>query len=447
VTSLRAAETCWPLAGTAGYAKVPPGWREDLAAWLRAMLDHDVVAPWFPRTLDRQRGGFRSDFDGRWRASGPEERMLEFQARQTRTVARLGQAIPDERDWRDYTEHGRRYLGDVMRDSADGGWFWLLDPADQPLANGTKHAHSTAYVIGAYVEAYRLTGDVTALEAAQAAFEWLDAALHDNEHGGYHGWATREGRPILTRAEAGDWPRDDEPLGHRIGLKDANVHTDLLESLRLLYIERPSPAVAARLSELYEIIDRHFMADDGVMHYLLNRDLSPVATAAHPGYAFQCTERLPAAAPLIGRSANEALATGRRAVDRALRTGWDSRRDGLLEKLDPPSERRRAWWVQTEAMLALVLLEVNLGEGTYRGWLDQLRALVEREFLDHRLGGWHETPVSDWSIRERLLPRRRPKAHRWKDASHETDMALSAIRMLRGLDAHEPIAKAAPGSA
>src|SRR5690349_6487833 len=81
-------------------------WRSNHAAALREGLTRHAIQPWFPRSIDRMDGGFLSGFDSHWRAQGAQDRLLEFQARQTRTAARLGMALPSESQWRDVVAHG-----------------------------------------------------------------------------------------------------------------------------------------------------------------------------------------------------------------------------------------------------------------------------------------------------------------------------------------------------
>jgi hypothetical protein len=58
--------------------------------------------------------------------------------------------------------------------------------------------------------------------------------------------------------------------------------------------------------------------------------------------------------------------------------------------------------------------------------------------FDSRNGGMLRQPLRESTFRQRL---RSPaqKADQWKDASHETDMCLRGIRMLRGIPAKGPI--------
>jgi mannobiose 2-epimerase len=362
--------------------------------------------------------------------------MLEFQARQTRTAARLGLCYPDDDRWPEIALHGLAYLRDSMWDREFGGWYWMLDGTGVPVADSTKHAHSTAYVITAGVDTYRLTGDTTALALAAEAFEWLEAHLHDHAKGGYFGWATREGVPILDQ-------RDGEPLGHAPGLKDANVHSDLLEAFTVLQEVAPSAAVGNRLAEVYDVLVGRFANRYGSVHYLLYPDLTPVPGVELYGYPFQTAFRLPSAAHVLGTDVTMAKAVARRLVDHATQRSWDAARGGFIEggPAAPPDVvggtslliTRRPWWVQTEALKALLL--VGLTSDPTAGYIASFERglnFVNAELVDGLFSGWLPVARSDLGQGARL-GRGVRKGDVWKDASHEADLYMNAIRMLRGI--------------
>jgi mannobiose 2-epimerase len=94
-----------------------------------------LLDAWFPRVVDRDNGGFSCDFDYRWRPSGPNDKMLEFQARTLRFVARAAQFDPDLVP---HAKHGFEFLCGSMWDSEFGGWYRMVDAWGKPLQNSVN---------------------------------------------------------------------------------------------------------------------------------------------------------------------------------------------------------------------------------------------------------------------------------------------------------------------
>ncbi len=217
------------------------------------ILQRHVLDAWFPRCMDLTHGGFLCDFDRAWVSCGPHQKLLEFQARQTMTAADACRRYPGEQRFHDASVHGLRYLLEVMWDGAHGGWFHRLERAGQPLEAHTKHAHGAAYAIQACVAVHEATGHPAALPLAQRGFDWLDRCARDRDHGGYFGFLQRNGSVIRTSSEC-PWTSETDTIGTEIGLKDANVHSDLLEALVHLYRAWPEPRVGERLAEVLDIV-------------------------------------------------------------------------------------------------------------------------------------------------------------------------------------------------
>src|SRR2546425_5055006 len=151
-----------------------PGPRRLDSRATRALADEletalrELLEAWYPRCVDQEHGGFLCDFDHRWRPSGDQLKMLEFQARTTRAAARVA-AVPGFEFYREMATHGWEYLRDVMWDRESGGWFRMLDRAGNPLEGRSKHAHGSAYAIGACAAHYALTSEPEALDLAKSA--------------------------------------------------------------------------------------------------------------------------------------------------------------------------------------------------------------------------------------------------------------------------------------
>jgi mannobiose 2-epimerase len=224
------------------------------------------MAVWFPRSVDWEHGGFLCDFNRRWRPSGAQLKMLEYQARQTMASAQAALHFSDLPALREAAVHGFRYLKEKMWDHSHGGWYRMLDRTGQPLEEATKHGHGSAYAISACVACYELTGDPECLELAKSAFTWLEEHAHDEKHGGYFVFYRQDGTPILSQ-DAGPVPRETrDPIGTPIGFKDANTTSDLLDSFSELYRVWPDALLRTRLEEMLHIMRDRLVVPPGLMH-------------------------------------------------------------------------------------------------------------------------------------------------------------------------------------
>jgi mannobiose 2-epimerase len=411
--------------------------RERMAAEMEAALQRHVVDVWFPRCVDTAAGGFLSSFDRRWRAERQQQRLLEFQARQTRVAAALAQAYPEQSHWADYASTGFTYLRDVMWDHTHGGWFCRVARDGTPLADATKHAHSSAYAVQACVTVFQATGDAEALDLAADAVEWWVQHAQDDIWGGLHQWLRRDGAVLRRQLDGPASGAARDPLGQAVGLKDINVLGDWIEALMDLRAADSCRADGRLLEELLRIYVEKATTVEGEMHYAFSRDWTPVPGPERMGYSFQAVHRMlrsDVAPAWRDRLRVRARALIRHAVERASvrGAGFAHVREHDDAAGDAALVDRRVWWVQFEALRALACVARDDGSVVSA---DALRAhwrFIRRRMLDHISGGVFDTCPADvrpWERRARRAAT--SKGHEWKDASHETCALLTTIDILR----------------
>src|SRR4051794_20544558 len=191
----------WPASALAQASRAEEAGR--LRTRLEGLLRDELTRCWYPRAVDRDRGGFHQEFARDWTARTDANRFLVYQSRMTWTAAAYARHSKEHRDeYLTYVRHGVDYLDRVMRDGTSGGFHWILSPGGEvePRLGAEKHVYGTAFVLYAASLAREVTGDERALKVARYAFEWLEAHAHDAEHGGYFEALTRAGKPILS------WP-------------------------------------------------------------------------------------------------------------------------------------------------------------------------------------------------------------------------------------------------
>jgi mannobiose 2-epimerase len=405
-----------------------------------------VADAWFPRGLDTEYGGFLCDFDRRWRSIGPHDKQLEFQARQTLLAAELLRRYPTAGHLRAAVDHGLGFLRDVLWDREHGGWFHRLARDGRPLAEGTKHVHGLAYGIRACVAVYEATGEAGALQLARTAFAWLDRSGHDARHGGYFGMLRRDGAAVHSEAES-PLPGPTDALGNHLGLKDANVHTDVLQALAALHGVDGDPSVRARLIEVAEVIVDRLTMPSGALAFYTQADWTPVPYPVRLGYSFQAASRLLASRAVIGAH-RDSVGVARRLMGFAIEFGLDHQQGGFytaLPAVHPFSVegsdlvvRGKVWWVQLEALRALLALAAAV-EGPYLRHFARQWRYVRHNLLDDEYGGFYPAGLDTLPRSWRALgPRFAPvaltrKGSPWQDGSHQGCALLYCIDALPGV--------------
>lgn len=402
----------------------------ELQPQLSNALDQ-LVDVWFPRVVDYEHGGYLCDFDHRWRGLGPDNKLLEYQARTLRFAARVAHRYPDLQS---AAELGFRFLADIMWDTDHGGWYRMVDRRGTPLEGSVKHAHGMAYAVSACICYYKLTGSDESLQLAQRGFDWLEKHAHDSEYGGYYSYFRRDGALISSSAASGNARPPLDPLGNPVGFKESNTTVDLLETFTEFYAVAPSVEVLNRLEELLRIVLDHVIAEPGATHLAFSPSWQPVPHLNEYAHSLQTARTLiEASASFPGGALEDAArAAGKNIVDNMLRVAWDHSRGGFNQagwafgpcQIEGVSVyvREKVFWCQAEGMRALSLLARILPEQGYEDWEKRLWQYIDKYVVDRRRGGWNQkgsdSPGYD---------RRAAKASVWKDPGHEGSALLVAL--------------------
>jgi mannobiose 2-epimerase len=409
--------------------------RQQLRGELETQAD-ELLTVWFPRCIDREYGGFLCDFDHRWRPSGGQPKMLEYQARQTKVAARGALFRPDSATLRAAASHGFRYLRDRMWDSRHGGWYRMLDRKGAPLEGRTKHGHGSSYAIAACVACHALTGETECLELAQQGFAWLEKHAHDDRNGGYFVFYHEDGTPILSREKSPTPDREYDAIGTPFGFKDLNTTSDLLDCFSDLYRIWPDALVRERLQETLAIASARFYVRPGLMHQYMHPDWAPLPEIARYGQILHSVDHLLAASDALGEGPEaKTRQVARSIVDTMLRFAWDERKGGF--SFAGPSFgpahlediilyfRGKYWWVQTAGLKALLSVARLFPDGPYGEYFVRQWNYVKDYVIDSRHGGWMRAGLDT-----NPDARKQPKASQWKDASHEVEALLDSLEVL-----------------
>lgn len=401
----------------------------ELARQIEAHLRQQILAPVFPRVVDRRPngGGFFQEFDRQWRQGLDRGRTIVFQGRMTWTAGRVAADRADLRErFAEYARHGARFLMQVMWDlEGGGGFWWRVDPDFRADPTVGKMTYGQAFGLYALAAAYAGTRDAPVLERAKEAYRWLETYARDRTHGGYFEVLERDGRrrgtPGERTAADGGWP---------VGLKTSNTSLHVLEAYSELCAVWPDEQLRADLRSLVELFRDKMILETGHLGADFFDDWRVENPYVSWGHDVEAAHLLLVAAEQVGLGNDAVLAAKcRRMVDLALENGWDPRLGGLYENRE--GLRRgvavgpKEWWPQGEMLLALAVMHQRYGSETPK-YLDALRLqwrALTRQFTDPQYPGRIGSISADGRVDYRKL-------HEWKAIYHDVRCLMRASDIL-----------------
>jgi mannobiose 2-epimerase len=313
---------------------------------------------------------------------------------------------------------GVDFLGNVMWDTKNGGFFWGLDDKGQVIPEFTdaKELYGIGFCIYGAAAAYQATGDPKALALAKDGFLWADKHAHDSSNGGYFEWLSRDGTPVIPVVPSGQVALN--PIGP-INYKSMNTHIHLLEAFTQLYEVWRDPTLRERLEELLAIVRDKVCIEPGVMNLYFTNSWQPIPDHDSYGHDVETAYLMLETDEALHHKANEKTERmAKMLVDHALAYGWDEKYGGFFREgttFGKPEDTFKEWWIQAEGLNALLLMHERYGKqnGLYfQRFLEQW-AFIQKHTIDSQFRGLYNLTKADGT------PITQDKGSIWKAAYHD----------------------------
>ena len=391
-----------------------------------ATLRGNIVGFWHPRCLDHVHGGYRVGFGPQGEPAGETSKPLVVQARMLWLFARLASEDGYDRvDMLDAAALGYRFLRDKMLDPRHGGFYWEVDESGGHVICGEKHVYGQAFALYALSQYAMASGRTDALQDARRLVELLEERAHDSLHAGY------------LESFGRDWsevPRGQPGCMGPGGLKRMNTHLHLLEAMTTYYRASGCSVARERMLELVSILTNAVVRKGAVactdQH---ERDwqprLPPDAQRVSYGHDLESVWLIMDACEAAGVSHSPLHELFRGLCTHALRYGFDRRHGGFY--LDgppgrPARRRQKVWWVQAEALVALLRMWRLTNDVTFLSAFEKTWAYLEAFQIDWQHGEWHATVAPDGTVHGN-------KGYRWKAGYHSGRSMLECLVVLRAV--------------
>ena len=359
------------------------------AAFLRSHIAQ-TMAFYHPHAIDPA-GGFFHYFKDDGTIYNRSHRHL---VSSTRFVFNYAMAAVefDNSEYLDAARHGLRYLREVHRDAASGGYVWTI--RDGQPEDRTNHAYGVAFVLLAYA---------TALKAGiREAAPWLEET-----------WELLEKR--YWDAEAGLYRDQADAAWHFSDYRGQNANMHMCEAMLAAYQASDDVRYLDRALALAEHMTRRQAAlSNGLVwehydvHWKIDWDFNKDDPknlfrpwGFQPGHQTEWAKLLLIMEALLlerGREESWLLPTARHLFDVALERAWDREYGGICYGFAPDGsvcDDDKYFWVQAESLAAAALLQARTGLDVYADWYEKIWRYSWQHFVDHRYGAWYRILTRD----------------------------------------------------
>ena len=221
-----------------------------------------------------------------------------------------------------------------------------------------------------------------------------------------------------------------------INTKTYNSHLHILEALAQLFRETSDPLVAKRLDELISInmnTVKHPEYPCNIDGWYPNWKMieSERNLRASYGHDVECAWLVLDAVDALGDkfSDRESVESWAKTItDFAIKYGFDENHGGFYSSGEPAEDsddRRKIWWVQSEALVAMLTLHKLTGESRYRDIFGKCYTFTMKNHIAPA-GGWWDTLEVDGSVGEK-----KTRTSMWQGAYHNGRALLMCAKLLK----------------
>lgn len=381
------------------------------AALLRRELAEKILPYWHDTAIDKTNGGYllADDLNGRGMA---HDKCLVTQSRMVWgfSLAHLRKLESGQRDYLAAARQGYEFLVTHFLDRTNGGYYWSTDLPGR-VTDSHKSLYAEAFVIYAFVEYSRASGDSAPLQKACDLFHVIQKRGHDGVHKGWIEHFTADWKPSLdTKTKSAvEVP----------GLRSSNAHLHWMEALTELCDATHDTEVKAALVEALELNQHYFYPLDASksayhFHPDWTRATGPRSDGLSYGHNVEFAWLMIRAEKVLGREPSWPHFYAD--IDHALAHGFDHERGGLYstgKDNEPASNMDKSWWVQAEIVAALTDAILHNDKESYKMALHQTLQFVRKHQTDPKDGVWIELVSAEGR------PRSTSKANEWKANYHD----------------------------
>ncbi len=373
-------------------------------------LTRNILPFWIERMVDNKHGGFFGRMDGGNNIISDAPKGAILNARIlwsfSSAYAELGDPV-----YLQMASRAREYILDHFFDNVNGGTWWSLSGAGDPL-DTKKQIYSQAFFIYALSEFYLATGDELCKNKAIDLFRLIEKYSFDKELNGYFeafdsNWGVIE-----------DLRLSDKDANEK---KTMNTHLHVLEAYTNLYRIWPDEYLGTQLRNLIQVFfERIVDKRSSHLNLFFDETWQCKSTMVSYGHDIESSWLLYEAATVLNDSElQKQVAVDSLKIVRAAMEGLQEdggliyERDDTFDHIDED----RHWWVQAETVVGFLNAFEITGDQNYLQITSKSFDFIMNNLVDRLNGEWY------WSIRpDGSVNTKDDKAGFWKCPYHNSRM-------------------------
>lgn len=391
-----------------------------LCAFANHDLEHNLLKWWAAYTIDDTNGGFYGAVNSDNTPNTTADRFIVLNARLIWAYS-AGYAATGNETFRSLAKRAYKYVRTHFYDKHNGGFFTWVNYRGEP-SNTNKFTYGNAFTIYGLAEYARVFDCNEAKELALETAALLDDKMWDIEYGGY----------FETASESWDYlPHVNYLIPDNRVQKTMNTHLHVLEAYTNLMRIAECKRLRSKVRELLYLVSNKILNRSNWHFYLFQtRDWLPTTPDLTVGHDIEASWLLYETAEVLDEP--EALADTRTVAVNMARAAYDDgvHVSGAMHTEYHPYERKYSayfsWWEQCEAVVGFLNAYELTKEEKFLDASVAALDIIEKWFIDKRLGGWYAWANNDGTPRDHL-----PKSNGYTCPYHNVRMSVEVLRRVK----------------